>query len=146
MTMLERLHESFSVAASEPPSPRAELEALQAFAAARGLRVPDEYLALVRQATEVELLVEGRGCLRIWSAAGVVELNEAYGVQTAMPRALAIGDDEGGNALAYLEGSEGAGLYRFAFADPDPAEAVYLAPSLVALLQHGAPFERLFDW
>lgn len=143
---LANLHSSFSVGAKEPPSSEAELAELALFAKERGLVVPDEYLELVREASEIELLVGANGCIRFWSAAGTVEMNQAYEVQRYLPDALAIGDDEGGKALAMMEGEQGPGLYRFPFSDPDRAEAVFIASSVRALLSQGVGVARLFDW
>ena len=38
-------------------------------------------------------------------------MNESYEIQDYIPNSLAVGDDEGGNALIYFEGAEGFGLY-----------------------------------
>lgn len=146
MSLLMNLHSSFSVGAKEPPSSEAEITQLALFAKRHGLIVPDEYLELVREASEIELIVDSKGCIRIWSAAGTVEMNQEYEVQKYLPEALAIGDDEGGKALAMMGGEQGRGLYRFSFSDPDRAEAVFIARSMRALLQHGVGVDQLFDW
>ena len=50
---------------------------------------------------------------------------------------LAIGDDEGGKVIFYAEGKEGFGLYLVGFGNLDLDDAVYIAPSLEALLIEG---------
>ncbi|MGP3781155.1 hypothetical protein ACTWKC_12095 [Bacillus sp. 4A_MP3] len=54
-------------------------------------------------------------------------MNESYEIQDYIPNSLAVGDDEGGNALIYFEGAEGFGLYIVGFGDLDPEEAVKVA-------------------
>lgn len=136
-SILKSLHGDVRADAIEPPASEEDVEQLQAFAAARGLRAPVDYLEIVREATEAELLIGGRGYLRIWSPAGVLEMNEAYGIQARLPAGLALGDDEGGNALVSWQKVEQGGLYLIPFGALDLSEGTYLAPSLRALLVEG---------
>ena len=146
MSFLQSLHRRFMVGATEPGSSDEDVAALSTFATRQGLVVPCDYLELVREVSELELVVDQRGCVRFWSASGVVEMNEAYEIQRHIPHALAVGDDEGGKALAFMDGGSGTGLYRFPFADPDASEAVFIAPTIRELLKKGEGADLLFDW
>lgn len=64
-------------------------------------------------------------------------MNEAYGIQARLPAGLALGDDEGGNALVSWQKVEQGGLYLIPFGALDLSEGTYLAPSLRALLVEG---------
>lgn len=87
---------------------------------------------------DVELKVmDSTSYIRIWGAAGCSEMNAAYHIQDYIPHALAIGDDEGGKVIFYAEGKEGFGLYLVGFGNLDLDDAVYIAPSLEALLIEG---------
>jgi hypothetical protein len=143
---LKNLTNRLRVGAHAGPSTEAEIAQLLEFAKRHEILVPDDYLEVIRQATDLELIVEDRGCIRIWSATAAVEMNEAYEVQKYLPDALAIGDDEGGKAIALMDGPGGPGMYRFPFADPDRSEANYIAPRLSLLLADGVGIDRLFDW
>lgn len=146
MSPLKRLDRRFSVRAAEPAASVDEIERLSVFAAALRRALPGEYLDFLRAATEVEILVEQRGCIRLWSPAGVLEMNAAHDVQKYIPGGLAIGDDEGGMAFVLMTGREGPGLYRLSFSNPAPDEAVFIGPSLADLLWRGVGLERLFAW
>jgi hypothetical protein len=122
------------------------MAALVAFAESVGRPLPSDYVELLHHATEIEIDVEGRGYVRIWSPSGVVELNGAYNIQKYLPGALAVGDDEGGKVFVLMVGERGPGIYRSSFADPDPGEAVYIAPSFEALLGRGVGIDKLFAW
>jgi hypothetical protein len=80
-----------------------------------------------RAATEVEVLVDGIGCIRFWSPDGVLEMNAAHDLQRYIPGGVAIGDDEGEAVYVFMEGGSGLGLYRTSFSDPEPTEAVFVA-------------------
>lgn len=58
------------------------------------------------------------------------EMNEAYEIQENIPSSLAIADDEGGNALLYLDGYNGFGLYLIGFNDLDSDELQFVSYSL----------------
>lgn len=57
-------------------------------------------------------------------------MNEAHDIQKYIPNSLAIGDDEGGMALLYIDGKEGFGLYTVGFGNLDIEETIKIAPSL----------------
>ena len=101
------------------------------------IRLPDEFFRLIPKKNDEEISVCGEKILRLWTAAGCVEMNEAYGVQKRLPRAWAIGDDEGGYALVYAEGKKGVGLYAAPFSDLDDSDKTYLSDSLSDFLLKG---------
>ena len=47
-----------------------------------------------------------------------------------LPNSLAIGDDEGGNAIIYAEGKNGFGVYAVSFSDLDADEIIFIAKCL----------------
>jgi hypothetical protein len=144
--ILSAISKRFSIDAADPPASEAELDKLREYARTLGLELPSDYLSLLRQVTEVEIAVDGKGYIRFWAPAGVPEMNAAHDLQKYMPSAIAVGDDEGGKVFVYMNGGRGPGLYRTSFADPDPNEAVFVASSLVALLSNEEGIDRLFDW
>jgi hypothetical protein len=146
MSVLTGMDARFDLRASEPPATDKEIDELRAFARTVGGTLPDDYVDLLRDVTEVEILVEQRGCIRFWAPAGVLEMNDAHELQRYIPHAIAVGDDEGGMAFVFMTGRNGRGLYRLSFADPDPMEAVFIAESVEALLVSGVGIDRLFAW
>ncbi|TWO94543.1 SMI1/KNR4 family protein [Bacillus velezensis] len=142
MTLLNKISSRFSVDAKEAPANEEEIKALTEFSS---INVPSDYLDIVSEATEVEINVAGEKYIRIWSPAGCVEMNESYEIQGYIPNSLAVGDDEGGNALIYFEGTEGFGLYIVGFGDLDAEEAVKVAPSLNDLLIQNTGIEKILE-
>lgn len=140
MSILNELSNKFSVDVSQPPATEEEIKTLKSFSP---IEVPLEYLELVRQATEIEIKVDNKMYIRIWSPLGCIEMNEAYNIQTYMPNSLAIGDDEGGRALMYVTGNEGFGLYIAGFGDLDIDDAIKIAPSLKDLLGNDIGIDKL---
>lgn len=131
MAVLSKISDMFSVDVKHPPASEGEIGKLRNFSP---IDVPEEYIDIVREATEVEIKVKDEMYIRIWSPLGCIEMNEAYFVQKYLPKSLAIGDDEGGGALVYLDGKNGFGVYLCRFADLDINEAIKIAPSLKDLL------------
>jgi hypothetical protein len=146
MTILNRMANDFRLAASRKGASEQQIAALTAFFQQVGQELPHDYLEMLREATEVELLVGNIGCIRFWSPPGVIELNEVHDLQSYIPSGVAVGDDEGGATYVLMNGTVGPGLYRTSFADPDPDEAVFIAESLAHLLVDGRGREQLFDW
>ena len=144
MSILQSLHRDFRIDANEPAADSTSISALTSFVASHSLRVPPDFLAIVREATEVEILVRGQGYIRIWSAEGACEMNAAYDVQANIPNALAVGDDEGGGALLVVEGGGRAGLYLVPFGCLDLTEGTFIAPSLRAFLVNGVGASLVF--
>jgi hypothetical protein len=94
--------------------------------------------------TSILLLRNLHGQLRIWGPEKAMGMDEAYGVSRAMPGAVPIGDDGGGQLLIHGRGDRGAGLYlvetgALAFEDGE-----WIAPDLTALLERGEGAEDIF--
>ncbi|WP_415272817.1 SMI1/KNR4 family protein [Bacillus siamensis] len=142
MTLLNKISSRFSVDAKEAAATEEEIKALTEFSP---INVPSDYLDIVSEATEVEINVAGGKYIRIWSPAGCIDMNESYEIQDYIPNSLAVGDDEGGNALIYFEGAEGFGLYIVGFGDLDPEEAVKVASSLNDLLIQDTGIEKILE-
>ncbi|MDO8225827.1 SMI1/KNR4 family protein [Bacillus cabrialesii] len=142
MTLLNKISSHFSIDAQEPAANIEEIESLREFSP---INVPSDYIDIVSEATEVEISVDGEKYIRIWSPTGCIEMNDSYEIQEYIPESLAIGDDEGGNALIYLDGNEGFGLYIVGFGDLDAEEAVKVAPSLSDLLINNAGIESILE-
>lgn len=127
--MIKELHPRFRVVSSSPPLGKVELRKIDLTPPP-----PDEYLELVREATELEIADDEGGYLRIWTPRGIKEMDEAYGISSRIPEALPIGDDGGGRVLIYMVGLQGFGLYLSGFGDLSVDDALWVAPTLRDLL------------
>ena len=101
------------------------------------MSLPDDYLRTVREDADLEISICGEKILRLWSAEGCIEMNEAYRIQEYMPSSWAVGDDEGGYAVVFAEEDGAVGLYAVSFSDLDDREKVFLAGSLSCFLHEG---------
>lgn len=137
--MLDSLHEKFNVLDQQEPASEEELRQLTA----RFPQVPQEYLELVSEATEIEMEWDARQYLRLWGPSGCVEMDESYDIGARIEGALPVGDNGGGGALLYMEGKDGPGLYKVGFGDLDREDAVWVAPSLRKLLTEGEGVDSL---
>lgn len=142
MNILENISSVYTIAASQSPSNGEEIKALHKIST---IDVPTEYIELIQLASEIEFNVSNQMYIRIWGALGCIEMNEAYDVQKYLPNSLAIGDDEGGGALIYLQGKDGFGIYYNRFTDLDMEEAVKIASSLTELLVNNVGVNILLD-
>lgn len=133
LSLLNKLGEKYRIDVDYPPSTVEEIESLLMFAT---IDVPEEFLAIIREKTEIEINVAGEKYLRLWGAKGCIEMNKAYFIQQYIPNSLAIGDDEGGNALLYVKHEDGIKLYMVAFNDLEIEEMQYVANSLYDLFIH----------
>ncbi|MWC31264.1 SMI1/KNR4 family protein [Paenibacillus sp. MMS18-CY102] len=131
MNIFEEMSSMFFVEVKEAPASDEDVRELQNFSS---IKVPCEFEEISRIATELEISVNSKMYIRIWSPSGCIEMNEAHNVQKYIPDSLAIGDDEGGNVLIYLEGKDGFGLYMVGFGNLDVEDAILIAPTLRDLL------------
>ena len=129
--MLESLHNSFRLLASQPGATAEQIAELKS----RFPSVPDEYVKLVEEATEIELQHETGQYIRIWGPGGCIEMDEGYDISKRILGAVPIGDDGGGKPIFYMNGKSGHGLYHVGYGDLDAEDAVFTAPSLTAFLQ-----------
>ena len=132
--LLGKLHSSFKIATFRKTSSEEEIAALDKYTS---ISLPVEFVGIVRENTEIEILVANEKCIRIWGASGCIEMNEAYAIQKYIPFSLAIGDDECGNAIIYANGKSGFGVYMVALNDLDVEELMYIAPTLESFLVYG---------
>ena len=142
MSVLTELNEIYRIDASNNASDEREIADLIAFSS---IKVPSEYLELIREHTEVEINVQDQRYIRIWGAKGCIEMNEAYLIQKYIPDSLAIGDDEGGHAILYAEGQNGFGIYAIGFGDLDIDDMIFIAKSLKDMLISANGVEILLD-
>ena len=140
MSILSKLNKAFRIDASCNASGEDEIDELIKFAS---IKIPQEYLEIIREKTEIEISVRNQRYIRIWGADGCIELNEAYFIQKYIPNSLAIGDDEGGNAIIYAEGKNGFGVYAVSFSDLDADEIIFIAKSLKEILVFAKGIEKL---
>jgi hypothetical protein len=143
MNFLNDLSSMYKIDAKQPQATEDEINLLQRFSP---IEVPQDYLEIVRQATEIEINVNNQKYIRIWKPTGCIEMNEDYHIQEYIPDSLAIGDDEGGSTLIYLNGTEGFGLYITGFGDLDADDAVKLAPNLRDLLVDNVGLDTLLNY
>ena len=131
MNILKKLSSNYRIDASKSASTDKEINSLIEFSE---IEIPEDFLEIIRELTEIEIKVDDEKYIRIWGADSCIEMNEAYYIQENIPNSLAIGDDEGGNALIYTTGHKGFGLYVIAFNNLDVDELQYVSSSLSHLL------------
>lgn len=105
--------------------------------------VPSDYLRIVKEMTEIEVLIPSGKYVRIWGPTGCVEMNSAYKIQEYIPQSLAVGDDECDSALILMNGGQGFGLYKVGFGDLSAEDAEFIAPSIDSFLAHGVGVENI---
>jgi len=142
MAILDKLYLDFSVDVSHPAATPEAVNKLINFSS---IEVPAEYIEIVQAATEIEISVRNEKYIRIWSPEGCIEMNESYNIQNFIPNSLAIGDDEGGNALLYMTGNNGFGIYLTGFGDLDADDASFVSSSLQELLIDGVGVETIIS-
>lgn len=125
--MFEWFNNAFKIEAYQESSSDEEIESMRK---ASPIEIPSEYIEIIKTASEIEISVMDERYITIWGAAGCVEMNEAYQIQEYIPDSWAIGDDGGGNAILYMTGAKGKGVYAVSFGDLCVEDAYYLSPSL----------------
>lgn len=135
MSVLDKLNKKFKLAAFRPPSSEEDIQKLIEMST---IDIPQEYISLIREKTELEFLFGENGWLRIWGADGCREINPAYDdIEEYLPNSLVIGDDGRLGAIMYLHGNKGFGVYLCRVTDLDIDKTVFIAPSLEELLING---------
>lgn len=134
MNILNNLNEQYELVLSKPANNEEEIQQLIQFSE---IAVPEEYLSILRQKTELTILV--KNCKSEWyicirGAALCISMNKSFEMQKWIPGSLGFGDDGGGTALLYATGPEGFGIYAVEFNVLDIEDAVYLSKSLESLL------------
>jgi hypothetical protein len=131
--MLAQLDKTWKLLARQPPASDSQVLMLNGHYPS----MPDEYLSLIKEATEIELQHQRGQYVRIWGPKGCVEMDDGYDISQRIAGAIPIGDNGGGKVLFYMNGKKGFGLYHVGYGDLDADVAIFAAPSLSALLQHG---------
>lgn len=86
------------------------------------------------EATELELSYGGR-YLRLYGPLGCMEMDEAYGISNAIPNAITIGDNGGGEVIVIVNNA----VYRVGYGALDSGELEYVAESMEELLFFAIP-------
>jgi len=148
MSIIENLSNRFIIDACNPPASLQEIEEFKQFS---NIELPTDYLRFIQEQSEVQMsvkneIVENDIYLRFWDIMGCMELNPAYKIQKYLSsESLAIGDNGGSDALVYMHGNEGFGLYRAAFSNLTLDDAVKIAPTLSDLLLSGVGIDKLIE-
>ncbi len=127
MSILSKMSGLFKVANSNKKANNFEIDELIQFSK---IDVPEEFIQIIKEKTELEIQVDNKKYIRIWGANGCIEMNTAYRIQKYIPNSLAIGDDECCNTMLYASGHKGFGVYMVSLSDLDVDEMVFIANSL----------------
>ncbi|MBZ9724768.1 hypothetical protein LB557_24205 [Mesorhizobium sp. BR115XR7A] len=107
--------------------------------------IPAGYFEMVKEMTNLVLLWNRHGELRLWGPEQVVVMDQAYGVSAAIPGAMPYGDNGGGELLVHGVGPAGLATYLVdtgsLFLDED---APLVAPDLQQLLHTAQGAELIF--
>lgn len=134
MGILDNLNARFQIGALSSGSTQSEIENLISVS---NRAIPNDYIELIGEATEIEILVDNEQYFRIWGPSGCIEFDEAYLIQKYLPGSFAFGDDEGGSMLIILDGNEGEGIYKVGFGDLDLEGCKFVARNIRSLLIDG---------
>lgn len=110
------------------------------------VRVPEDYLSLVKDGGidcgyELEGYVRW---IRIWGVKEGLNANSSWEFQKFLPGCYSFGDDQGSNALVFMEGLSGEGVYLVPFSAKDLQNALYLCSTMMELLQNRDMFKKIF--
>lgn len=138
MDILKQMNRLFKIEACKSQSTEKDISDLLQFSS---IVIPNEYIEIIREKTEIEILVDGKKYVRLWGAAGCIEMNSAYYIQKYIPNSLAIGDDECCNVLLYANGEKGFGVYSVALNDLETDGMIYISNSLKGFFVDGVGVE-----
>lgn len=96
---------------------------------ARQMGASLDYQEIVVDGADVELQHDSGIDIRIWSPAGVVEMNKAHDVRSRLGSGLAVGDADG---LCLIERADG--IFVVGWGAMDPAELQFVAVDLRSML------------
>lgn len=128
--MISNIDSSFKILSEHHPATRNQINALTTHFGS----LPEEYVDLVLQATEIELQHKDGHYIRIWGPMGCIEMDEGYGISRRIPGAIPIGDDGGGHVIIYANGRRGHGLYHVSYGNLNADDAIWIAPTLTDLI------------
>ncbi len=135
--MLSSIDNSYTLLAKGPPATTEQINAAMTHFGC----VPQEYIDLAREATEIEVQHQNGQYVRIWGPLGCIEMDEGYGIRRRIPDAIPIGDDGGGHILFYANGSRGDGLYHVGYGNLDQDDAIWISNTLDDLLSNAKGIE-----
>lgn len=136
-TMLGDIDSSFTMLAKGHPASQAQIDTAVVYFGS----LPQDFIDLVREATEVELQHRNGQYVRIWGPMGCINMDEAYGIRKRIPNAIPIGDDGGGHVLFFANGKQGEGLYHVGYGNLDLDDAIWIAESLGRFLAKAVGIE-----
>lgn len=131
--MLEHLKQSFNIISRDRPSSDGLLKLCEE------REVDPGVVELYGEISRADFEGPGPRYFRFWSPTRVLEVDSAYNVSSALPGALPIGSDGGGNLIVIRNGR----VFSVGYGAVDEDELVPLAPSLAEFLQHPEP---LWPW
>ena len=137
--MLDKLHESFKILSVEESSREEEYIKLNNIFD----HIPQDYIDLIKYATEIELKHDSGKYIRIWSPEGCIDQEEGYEISKFMPGSFPFGDNGGGKILFYDNGNNGYGIYSVGYGNLDIDEAVFISNSLKEILINSDGIEFL---
>jgi hypothetical protein len=136
------LNKSFQVYSYGPPARLADIERLRQTYP----DIPAGYLEMVGEMTNLVLLWNRKGELRLWGPEHAMAMDQAYGVSAMIPGALPYGDNGGGQLLIHGVGTDGLATYLVdtgsLFLDED---APIIAADLDTLLKTERGAELIFQ-
>lgn len=124
--MLDIIDSSFKLLAKGAPATQEQINAAVEYFGS----LPQEFIDLAREATEVELQHLNGQYVRIWGPLGSIDMDEGYGIRLRIPDAIPIGDDGGGHVLFFSHGKQGDGLYHVGYGNLDLDDAIWIADTL----------------
>ena len=134
MSILNHIRNTFKIETFCACSTEKDVKQLLIFSP---ITVPTEYIEIIREKGEIEILVDNQKYVRIWGATGCIDMNTAYSIQECIPNSLAIGDDECCNVILYASGKKGFGLYIVPLDNLCLDEMVYISNSIKGFLIDG---------
>ncbi len=134
MNILKSLNARCSIVQNKEGSNLLEINKLKEFFK---INLPKEFLNIILEMSEIEISIDNDKYLRLWGADGCIEMNSAYEIQKYIPNSLAIGDNEGGSTILYINHNNRFGLYKIDFNNLDVEELIYISESLIELLVNG---------
>jgi len=128
--LLLRINPKFRILAKSKPADECDIILL----VNKFGHVPEQFLELVREATEIEIQHENGIYLRFWGPKGCVEMDDGYAISQRIAGAISIGDDGGGRVVFYMDGKSGFGLYIVGYGAIDADDATWITATLEELL------------
>jgi hypothetical protein len=136
--MLDNIDSSFAILAKGRPATKEQIDA----AANHFGNLPQEFIEMVGDATDVEIQHQNGQYIRIWGPVTCVEMDQANEICKYIPGAIPIGDDGGGHVIFYANGGSGHGLYYVGFGNLGLEDAVWVAATLGELLTKAVGIDK----